>query len=185
MERRVTVEFGPSRSKRFAKAVAEAQNGAGECSEPEPGRYRVGFDLATDPAAYSGLARLLERVRHWRATEVYQGNEPVSAFHAREMAWCASSQLKSFGDCRFRFAYGIFPRCSLCPLFDPERAIRDVLGANPPSAGALETMLGVRVWALLRGELLPSLTRESAPSLEFPGFAPEEWEGRADESYPG
>jgi hypothetical protein len=76
------------------------------------------------------------------------------------------------------------PRCSLCPLFDPERAIRDVLGANPPSAGALETMLGVRVWALLRGELLPSLTRESAPSLEFSGFAPEEWEERADESYP-
>ncbi len=35
MERLLTVEFGPSRSKRFGKAVAEAQNGAGECSELE------------------------------------------------------------------------------------------------------------------------------------------------------
>jgi hypothetical protein len=39
MERRVTVEFGPSRSKRFAKAVAEAQSGPGQCQELEPGRY--------------------------------------------------------------------------------------------------------------------------------------------------
>jgi hypothetical protein len=36
MERRVTVEFGPSRSKRFGKAVAEAQSGPGECRELEP-----------------------------------------------------------------------------------------------------------------------------------------------------
>jgi hypothetical protein len=36
------------------------------------------------------------------------------------MAWCAASQLKSFGDCRFRFYYGIFPRCSFCPIFDAE-----------------------------------------------------------------
>src|SRR5204863_6387873 len=80
----------------------------------------------------SGSARLLERVRHWRATAVYEDNQPVSAYHAREMAWCASSQLSSFRDCSFRFYYGVFPRCSLCPLFDAERAIRDVLGDNPP-----------------------------------------------------
>lgn len=35
MERRVTVEFGPSRSKRFAKAVAAAQSGPGERQEFE------------------------------------------------------------------------------------------------------------------------------------------------------
>ena len=41
VERVLTVEFGPSRSKRFAKAVAEAQSGAGECNELEPGSYRM------------------------------------------------------------------------------------------------------------------------------------------------
>ena len=48
------------------------------------------------------------------------------------MGWCASSQLAWFGECRFRFFYGVAPRCSLCPLFDLERAVRDVLGENTP-----------------------------------------------------
>ena len=172
MERRLTVEFGPSRSKRFAKAVAEAQSGAGECSEIEPGRYRVGFVLDEDAAAYAGLARLLERVRHWRATEVYEGNELVSAYHAREMAWCASSQLTSFGDCRFRFYYGILPRCSVCPLFDAERAIREVLGENPPPGMVFEISLGPNLRALLREELAPTLDSE----WQVPDFPPRAWE---------
>src|SRR5207247_2292289 len=116
----------------------EARSGPGECVEVEAGRYRARFTLNTDSAAYTGLARLLERVRHWRATEVYEANEPVSAYHAKEMAWCAASQLNSFGDCRFRFYYGIFPRCSFCPMFDAERAIRDVLGENPPPGVVFE-----------------------------------------------
>ena len=135
MERQLTVEFGPSRSKRFAKAVTEAESGPGESSELEPGRYRVRFVLNKDATLYTGLARLLERVRHWRATEVYAGEEQVSPFHAREMAWCAASQLQSFGDCRFRFSYGVFPRCSVCPLFDSERAIRGHARRKPDPAG--------------------------------------------------
>jgi hypothetical protein len=103
MSRSLTVEFGPSRSKRFGKAVAEAESGAGECTELEPGRYRVSFPLGSDPAVYTGLARLLQYARNWRATDVFDDEEPVSTFHAREMAWCASWQLKSFGDCRFSF----------------------------------------------------------------------------------
>jgi hypothetical protein len=180
MERLVTVEFGPSRSKRFGKAVAEAQSGAGECSEVEPGRYRVRFPLGEDSAAYSGLARLLERVRHWRATEVYEDEELVSTYHAREMAWCASSQLQSFGACRFRFYYGIFPRCSLCPLFDAERAIRDVLGENPPPGTVLEITVGPNLQALLAGEPPPDFD----PGLEVPDFLPEEWGESADEEPP-
>jgi hypothetical protein len=135
MERRLTVEFGPSRSKRFAKAVAEAQSGPGECRELEPDRYRVSFNLGTDAVVYVGLARLLQRVRDWRATEVYEGDEPLPAFHTREMAWCASSQLKLFGECRFRFSYGVLPRCALCPLLEIERAVRDMLGENPLPGG--------------------------------------------------
>ncbi len=126
VERLVAVEFGPSRSKRFGRALAEARGGVGVCSELEPGRYRASFLLGEDSAAYTGLAHLLERVRHWRATEVYEDDELVSAFHAKEMAWCASFQLKSFRACRYRFYYGILPRCAVCPLFDAERAIRDV-----------------------------------------------------------
>ena len=133
MERLMTVEFGPSRSKRFGRALAEARSRARECSGVEPGRYRARFVLGTDSAAYTGLARLLERVRHWRATDVYEGDEPVSASHAKEMAWCASFQLTSFRACRFHFGYGVLPRCSsLSPLrrraSDPGRLGREPAG---------------------------------------------------------
>lgn len=172
MEHRLTVEFGPSRSKRFGKAVAEAQSGAGECSELEPGRFRVRFLLGEEAAAYAGLARLLERVRHWRTTDVSEDEELVSTFHAREMAWCADSQLRLFGACRFHFSYGVFPRCSLCPLFDPERAIRDVLGENPRPAAVLGIEISQTIQALLRGEHPSNLDLD----LEVPDFLPEEWQ---------
>ena len=78
MERVLTVEFGPSRSKRFRKAVEEARSGAGECSEIEPGSYRVRSVLGSDGRVYTSLARLLQRVRNWRATEVYESDQLVS-----------------------------------------------------------------------------------------------------------
>jgi hypothetical protein len=164
--------------------VAEARSGGGECSELTPNRYRTRFQLGRDSGGYMGLARLLERVRHWRATEVYEGNESVSAYHAREMAWCASAQLKAFGDCRFRFDWGVFPRCSLCPLFDAERAIRDALGENPPPASVFEITLGPNLRALLRGEL-PPFDPGSDPGFEVPDFPPEEWGELAAEEPPG
>ena len=174
MERQLTVEFGPSRSKRFGKAVAEAERGPGECRELEPGRYRVKFVLGDNASVYAGLARVLERVRHWRATEVYEREETVSSYHAREMAWCASSQLKSFRECRFRFYWGIPPRCLLCPLFDSERAIRDALAENPPAGIVLELSFGPRFGALLRGDL-EVLAREPEPGWQVPDFSPAEW----------
>ena len=85
MERLLTVEFGPSRSKRFGRALAEARSSAWECTEVEPGRYRARFLLGEDAAVYAPLARLLERVRHWRATEVSEGEEPVSSYHAKDI----------------------------------------------------------------------------------------------------
>jgi hypothetical protein len=135
----LTVEFGPSASKRFQRAVAEAESGAGECSELGPGRYRVRFLLDRDPQVFAGLARLLQRVRAWRASEVYEGGRLVSSSHAGEMGWCASAQLGWFGECRFRFFYGVYPRCALCPLFEVERAVLDVLWENtPPIAAPLD-----------------------------------------------
>ncbi len=161
MERVVTVEFGPSRSKRFGKAVAEARSGAGECSELAPNRYRARFVLGRDFGAYIGLARLLERVRYWRATEVYEDDELLSGDHAREMAWCASAQLKTFGDCRFRFDLGVLPRCSLCPLFDAERVIRDLLGEIGPPGMVFEIRFGPRAQALLRGSHHRGMRKDS------------------------
>jgi len=133
VERLLVVEFGPSRSKRFGKALAEAQGGPGQCRQLEPGRYRVSFLLDEDAAIYTALARLLERVRHWRTTEAHEGGEAVSLFHSKEMAWCASFQLSSFGGCRERFEHGVLPRCALCPLFDAERAIRASFRDHPAS----------------------------------------------------
>ena len=94
MVRRVIVEFGPSRSNRFAKALAEAENGPGECRQLEPDRYRVSFALGGDAATYTGLARLLERVRHWRWTEISEDDEPASVFHAKDIrvSGCPISQ---------------------------------------------------------------------------------------------
>ena len=178
--RRVTVEFGPSRSKRFAKAVAEAQSGPGECSKLEPGRYRVRFVLGEEAAAYAGLARLLERVRTWRATEVSEDGEIVSTFHAREMAWCADSQLSLFGACRFHFSYGVFPRCSLCPLFDAERAIRDVLGENLHPGAVLGLEISQAILARLRGE--PQINLDI--DFEVPDFPPD-WEEPGSEQSGG
>ncbi|SRR6266566_1142349 len=185
MERVVTVEFGPSRSERFGKAVAEARSGAGEYSELAPNRYRTRFALGRDCGAYVGLARLLERVRHWRATEVYEDDERVPADQAREMAWCASAQLKAFGACRFRFDLGVLPRCSLCPLFDAERAIRDVLGQNAPRGMVFEIRLGPRVQAVLRGEPPSVSEMELDPDWHVPDFAPEEWRNSSGEEQAG
>ena len=170
----LTVEFGPSRSKRFAKAVAEARGGAGECSELEPGSYRVRFVLGSDGGVYSSLARLLQRVRDWRATEVYEGDQLVSSYHAREMAWCASEQLGWFGECRFRFFYGVLPRCALCPLFEAERAVRDVLGENTPDR--IEIRFPSRIEALLAGEPPPLITAPPLdPNWRVPDQPPDEW----------
>jgi hypothetical protein len=131
VERVLTLEFGPSRSKRFKKAVEEACGGAGECSELEPGSYRVRFVLGRDGHVYTSLARLLQRARNWRATEVYEDDRLVSSFNAREMGWCAAFYLSSFGECRERFGFGVLPRCGLCPLFDSERAIRAGIREEP------------------------------------------------------
>jgi hypothetical protein len=86
------------------------------------------------------------------------------------MAWCASFQLTSFRVCRFHFGYGVLPRCSVCPLFDAERAIRDVLGEIPPG-NVVELTLGPNLLALLGGELPSNLD----PGFEVPDFPPEEW----------
>ncbi len=170
-----TVEFGPSRSTRFARAVAEARKGDPSVAEIEPGRFQARFALEREAGVYAGLAALIQRVWRWRASEVYEEEETVSPYHAKEMAWCASSQLASYGTCRFRFSYGVFPRCALCPLFDAERAIRDMLGENPLPATVFEIQLGPNFQALLRGESPVGVDETLQQGVEVPDFVPEEW----------
>jgi hypothetical protein len=203
VERLVSVEFGPTRSRRFRKALAEAQSGAGECRELEPGRYRTTFLLSQDAAVYVGLARLLERVRHWRTTEVYESEEQASVFHAKEMAWCASFQLSSFGDCRERFEHGVLPRCALCPLFDAERAIRAGIREDPAPAERVQIGFGQDDFGigpepdftkitdfdfLFNPDLLALLGGEIPDWMDLSGLVPDcppmEWGGRADEDDP-
>lgn len=176
--RAVSVEFGPSRSKRFARALEVAREGASEFTDLGQGRYRAGFVLGDDPAPYKALGTLVERVRDWRATEVAFEEEPASAYHVKEMAWCAASQLKNWGICRFRYVHGIMPRCSLCPLFDVERAIRDILGENPPPSIDIEINLGPNLRAVLRGEI-PSGRDPELPAV-VPDFVPAEWTERQE-----
>jgi hypothetical protein len=194
MQRLLRVEFGPSRSKRFAQAVALAQGGLGECSESEPGRYRVRFLLAADAALYGALGRLLERVRQWRATEVYEGEELVSTYQAKEMAWCASFQLSTFGECRERFRWGVMARCALCPLFDSERALRAGMrdqpapGERPEAAfrpagfqllAEPDATLVIDLDVLFNPDLLAELDGEIPEWMDLsalvPDSPPEEW----------
>ena len=203
MQRRVSVEFGPSRSKRFGKALAEAESGPGVCSQLEPGRYRTSFLLDQDAAIYTGLARLLERVRHWRATDIHEDDEPVSVFHAKEMAWCASFQLNSFGDCCERFEHGVLPRCALCPLFDAERAIRAGIREDPAPGQRVQIGFGqddfgigpepdftkiTDIDFLFNPDLLALLDGEIPEWMDLSGLVPDcppmEWGEPADEDDP-
>jgi hypothetical protein len=70
-------------------------------------------------------------------------------------------------------------------LFDAERAIRDVLGENPPPGMVFEITLGPNLQALLRGELPPNPDEESDPGFEVPDFPPAEWGEPAGEEPPG
>jgi len=74
------------------------------------------------------------------------------------------------------------PCCSLCPLFDAERAIRDVTGENPPPGMAFDITLGPNLRALLSQE---PPTPQLDPDWQAPDFPPDEWRPQADQEPPG
>jgi hypothetical protein len=84
------------------------------------------------------------------------------------------------GECRVRFFYGVQPRCSLCPLFEVERAVRDVLGENTPTM--VEIRLPLRIEALLTGEPPPpTIAPPVDPNWTIPDRPPEErWQDLGD-----
>jgi hypothetical protein len=175
VERVFVVEFGPSRSRRLQRAVAQARGGAGVFRELGHSRYSVRFVLAEDAVVYVALARLLQQVGAWRASEVNEQDQLVSTYHAGEMAWCGFSQLDWFNQCRVRFYHGVPPRCSLCPLFDIERATLDALGENTPNL--IEFRLPLGLAPLQPGEWPspPALAPPVDPSWRIPDSIPPEW----------
>ena len=111
-----------------------------------------------------------------------------------EMAWCASFQLSTFGECCERFQYGVLPRCSLCPLFDAERAIRAGIREEPvPAVHAPVTFSGddaelipepdftlvTNLDFLFDSDLMEQLDGELPEWMDLspliPDFPPEEW----------
>ena len=123
-------------------------------------------------------------------TEVYEGDEQVSVFHTKEMAWCASFQLGRFGECRERFLYGVSLRCGVCPLFDSERAIRAgmreerapaaISGSLGPAEGAVDgssIVFGADLLELLNWQLPDWVDF----SRLFPDFPPDEWPDSSDD----
>ncbi len=170
----MTVGFGPSRSKRFRKAVEEARGGAGECSELGPGSYRVRFVLGRDGRVYTSLARLLQRVRNWRATEGVRGRparlllprprDGLVCLFAACLVWRVPLPLL------LRRLAALFS----LPLFDVERAVRDVLGENTPNM--IEIRLPPRIEALLAGEPPPPIIAPPVdPNWQIPDHPPDEW----------
>jgi hypothetical protein len=115
------------------------------------------------------------------------------------MAWCASFQLTSFGDCRERFDYGVLPRCALCPLFDAERAIRARIREDPAAqrvqigSGQDDFEIGPEpdftkitdLDFLFNPDLLTQLDGEIPDWMDLsplvPDFPPEEWGEPADD----
>lgn len=161
----VAVVFGPSSSRRFPAALAKARSSADEVIELAPGTFRATFRLGSKLERYAQLGALLELVRHWRGSEVYVDELPVSSSLAVHMAWCASGQLRVNGACGFRFVQAVPGRCVVCPLFDRARAEREI--QQGPS-GVTVTLVA-KVMTEMGDDMVADL----------PDFVPEEWEGRA------
>ncbi len=116
------------------------------------------------------------------------------------MAWCASFQLSTFGECRERFQFGVLPRCALCPLFDSERAIRAGISEEPVPGEYVQA-----AFPRDDAELIPEPDFTLVTNLDFlfdsdpmaqldgelpewmdlspfiPDFPPEEWPDSSDE----
>ena len=169
----IAVVFGPSRSKFFSKAVAFARAVASEIAELEPGRYRAVFVLGTNPDAYTNSSALIHRVRQWRGSEVYLGRIPLSPAVVSDMGWCAGDQLRHHGTCRNRFFAGVPKRCPPCPLYEPDRAEREMRGEGAPPPFEIE--VGPNLRLILQGEVPPGFEMGADPG-EIPDFLPEHWE---------
>ena len=115
----LTVTFGPTPSPLLRRAVAYARAHASQAAEVEPGVWRAAFTLGSDPDPYGRAFRLLHLVGGWKGTEVELGTSPEPVTPVLAMAQCARGWLRTVGACRASFPVGPWPKCEVCPLFDP------------------------------------------------------------------
>jgi hypothetical protein len=125
----LTVTFGPSPSPLVPRAVAAARR-ATTWAEIAPGVWRASFTLGADPDPYARAWRLLHLVGTWKATEVEVAGEPEALAPVVAMAQCAREWLRRAGACRAAFPSGPWPKCEVCPLYDPGWAAESY--ASPP-----------------------------------------------------
>ena len=132
----LTVTFGPTPSPLRERAASYARQHASTCAEIAPGIWRASFSLGTDPGPYGRAFRLLSLVGPWRATEVEVGASPEALTPVLAMAECARGWLRRVGGCRAAFPVGPWPKCEVCPLYDPGWAAESF--SSPPfSAGGI------------------------------------------------
>lgn len=122
--------FGPTSSPLLRRAVSYAGRHASSCAEVVPGTWRAGFSLGLDPEPYGRAWRLINLVGPWRATEVEVEGSPEPITPVLAMASCAREWLRRVGTCRAAFPSGPWPKCELCPLYDPGWAAESF--APPP-----------------------------------------------------
>ena len=122
--------FGPTPSPLLPRAVSYARTHATTWAEIAPGVHRAAFTLQGDPEPYGRAYRLLGMVGSWKATEVEVEGSPEPLTPVLAMAACARGWLRRMGACRAAFPAGPWPKCELCPLYDPGWAMESF--APPP-----------------------------------------------------
>jgi hypothetical protein len=126
----LTIAFGPSRAEGYRRAVAYGHRwGHSAVEDPQTGRSEVVFHLHEVGQPYARAAQLLELVRGWRGTEASIDGQPEQLYVVQAMLWCAARWLRSRGDCGQRYWTEVFAKCRACPLFDPDRAAREIAGS--------------------------------------------------------
>ena len=163
--------FGPSRPKFFPKAVGVRQ-GSGDDAHRTRARTTPGHVRPRHRSRYLRPRRCLDRSGSQLASlGGLPGRGPLPLARAQDLAWCGGDQLHRHEECRFGYYWNIPARCLRCPMFDRDRAERQLAGEGRPAPVLLEFELGPNLKRLLRGDF--SAEREE----EVPDTVPEEWEG--------
>src|SRR5947209_11670262 len=118
-EAQVTVTFGPTSSILLPRAVAYAARYSSTCAEISAGVWRASFSLGSNPEPYARAHRLIGLVGTWKATEVEVSGSPEPLIPVQAMTECARGWLRRVGACRAAFPAGPWPKCEVCPLYDP------------------------------------------------------------------
>lgn len=121
----IRVSFGPTTSANGARALAiAARFGAG--GRAAGARTTILTSIDVDRAPYPFLYELLGLVKGWRSTAIEIAGEPEPAYVVQSMLHCARGWIRSKSTCGERYYNEVWAKCWVCPLFEEERAHREV-----------------------------------------------------------